>query len=187
MAQGTGRQSGKDSKRGGNGKGGRKGLARLCSVLSMLVLAALVLACIPLTVPRMFGCQIYSVISGSMEPAIPVGSLVYVQSAAPEEILAEDVIAFYAASDSAAVITHRVTENRVTMGEFITKGDANQSEDMNPVPYDNFIGKVAYSIPVAGRAAELLTSAAGKLLAGGVILFALFLQAAAAFAGRRQD
>ncbi len=59
----------------GKGKGGkkkRKGLARLFGVLSMAVLAALVLVCVPLTVPRVFGYQIYSVISGSMEPAIPV-------------------------------------------------------------------------------------------------------------------
>ena len=174
----------------GKGKGGkkrRKGLARLFGVLSMAVLAALVLVCVPLTVPRVFGYQIYSVISGSMEPAIPVGSLVYVRPEAPETVEETEVIAFYASADSAAVITHRVTENRVTMGEFITKGDANRTEDMNPVPYTHFIGKVACRIPMAGKAAELLTSSDGKFLAGGAILGALLLQALAAFLGRRQD
>ena len=58
----------------------------------------------------------------------------YVRPEAPETVEETEVIAFYASADSAAVITHRVTENRVTMGEFITKGDANRTEDMNPVP-----------------------------------------------------
>ena len=79
-----------------------------------------------------------------MEPAIPTGSLVYIHETPPEDVAQEEVIAFYGARDSASIITHRVVENRVLMGEFVTKGDANQTEDMNPVPYGNFIGKVVY-------------------------------------------
>lgn len=139
--------------------------AALC-ILGTLLLTALVAVCVPLTVPRFFGHHIYSVISGSMEPAIPTGSLVYIRTMKPEEILEGDVIAFYGARDQASIITHRVVENRVLMGEFITKGDANRTEDMNPVPYGNFIGKVVRSVPGAGKAAELLTSPAGKAGAG---------------------
>ena len=146
----------------------------------MCLLLILVLVCIPLTVPRFFGVRIYSVISGSMEPAIPTGSLLYITEAQPEEIEEEEVIAFYGVKDAASIITHRVIENRVVMGEFITKGDANQTQDMNPVPYDNFIGKVAYTIPKAGKAAELFTSLEGKILAAGVIAAAVLLQVVAA-------
>lgn len=150
----------------------------------MCLLLILVLVCIPLTVPRFFGVRIYSVISGSMEPAIPTGSLLYITEAQPEEIEEEEVIAFYGVKDSASIITHRVIENRVVMGEFITKGDANQTQDMNPVPYDNFIGKVAYTIPKAGKAAELFTSMEGKILAAGVIAAAVLLQVVAALIER---
>ena len=146
----------------------------------MCLLLILVLVCIPLTVPRFFGVRIYSVISGSMEPAIPTGSLLYITEAQPEEIKEEEVIAFYGVKDSASIITHRVVENRVVMGEFITKGDANQTQDMNPVPYDNFIGKVVCTIPKAGKAAELFTSLEGKILAAGVIAAAVLLQVVAA-------
>lgn len=146
----------------------------------MCLLLILVLVCIPLTVPRFFGVRIYSVISGSMEPAIPTGSLLYITEAQPEEIEEEEVIAFYGVKDAASIITHRVIENRVVMGEFITKGDANQTQDMNPVPYDNFIGKVACTIPKAGKAAELFTSLEGKILAAGVIAAAVLLQVVAA-------
>ena len=151
-------------------------LARGIRILGVALLAALVAVCIPLTVPRFFGYQIYSVISGSMEPAIPVGSLVYIQAVQPGDIKEKDVIAFYGARDSASIITHRVVENRVLMGEFITRGDANQTEDMNPIPYDYYIGKVTRSVPGAGRVAEIFTSRQGKTAAAGVILAAVLLQ-----------
>lgn len=165
------------------GKGPAQKAAAFISLLGTLLLILLVLVCLPLMVPRFFGYHIYSVVSGSMEPAIPTGSLVYIHETPPEDVAQEEVIAFYGARDSASIITHRVVENRVLMGEFITKGDANQTEDMNPVPYGNFIGKVVYFLPGAGRAAELFTSSSGKILAGGVIAAALVLQVLAAAIG----
>lgn len=159
----------------------RHPVAAVLSAGSMCLLVLLVLICVPLTVPRFFGVHIYSVVSGSMEPAIPTGSLLYITEALPEDIQEEEIIAFYGVKDSASIITHRVVENRVVMGEFITKGDANKTEDMNPVPYENFIGKVVRSIPGAGKAAELFTSHEGKVLAACVIGAAILLQAIAAF------
>ena len=153
-------------------------------VFGAVLLIGLVLICLPLTVPRLLGYHIYSVISGSMEPAIPTGSLVYIQETEPAEIETGDVIAFYGNMDSSSIITHRVTDNRIVMGEFITKGDANQAEDMNPVPYENFIGKVVRSVPAAGRAAELFTSTDGKILAVSVILVSVILQGLAALLER---
>ena len=174
-------------KRNGKKKREGKGVVSAClSAVSMVLLIALVLGCLPLTVPRVFGLHIYTVVSGSMEPAIPTGSLVYVRETSPEQVGAEEVIAFYGARDSASIITHRVVENRVVMGEFITKGDANQTEDMNPIPYENFIGSVVYSIPALGRAAELLTSHDGKLVAGAVIAAALLLQGLGVLTERKE-
>lgn len=158
----------------------------ICSALGTVLLVSLVLVCLPITATRLFGYDAYSVVSGSMEPAIPTGSLVYVQEAAPEDMEKDDVIAFYGAKDSNAIITHRVVENKVVMGEFITKGDANKTEDMNPVPYSNFIGKVVYSIPVLGSIAEALTSTMGKIIAGGVIAAALILEVIASAVRRRE-
>ena len=70
-------------------------VAAVCSVLGTLLLIIIVAAYLPITIPRAFGYEIYTVISGSMEPAIPTGSLVYVKYIQPEEIQTEDVIAFY--------------------------------------------------------------------------------------------
>ena len=110
-----------------------------------------------------------------------------VQETAPEDMKENDVIAFYGAKDSNAIITHRVVENKVVMGEFITKGDANKTEDMNAVPYSNFIGKVVYTIPVLGRVAQALTSTMGKIIAGGVIAAALVLEIIASVIRRRES
>lgn len=150
--------------------------AVFCQLLGTVLLVAMVLVCLPLTVPRFFGYHIYTVVSGSMEPAIPTGSLVYIHEMQPEDVEPDDVIAFYGAKDSASIITHRVVENRVLMGEFITKGDANQTEDMNPAPYGNFIGRVEKSFPEIGVVAQILTGREGKFIAGGVILAAVILQ-----------
>lgn len=193
----------------------------LCSALGTVLLILLVLACVPLTVPRVFGYEIYTVISGSMDPAIPTGSLVYIADTDPGEIVEGDVIAFYGgmsgnsgnradgagsgasstgngagrgagAAESgagtggsgASIITHRVVSNSVIMGEFITRGDANEKEDINPVSYDNYIGKVQLSVPMAGYAAELFTSTQGKIAAVCVIAVAALLQVPA-WRGRR--
>lgn len=122
-----------------------------------------------------------------MEPAIPTGSLVYIQSCMPEDIEEEDIIAFYGGRDSNAIITHRVMENRVLMGEFITKGDANATEDMNPVPYGDFIGKVVRSVPRLGNGALMLNSLYGKAAAASVIGLAILLHVIAGSLNSRRE
>lgn len=140
--------------------------------------------CLPLTVPRVFGFHIYTVISGSMEPAIPIGSLLYIQKLPPEDMKEKDVIAYYGGHGQSAIITHRVVENRVLMGEFVTKGDANAAEDMEPVPYDDFIGKVRLTIPKVGVAAQAFFSTPGKIAAVSLIGLAVLLQVLASVLGR---
>lgn len=162
-------------------KKGKRIVAVCCNIISTSLLLIVVLFCLPLTLPRLFDYHIYSVVSGSMEPEIPVGSLLYIREEAAEEMVKGDVIAFYGALDSASIITHRVVENRVLMGELITKGDANAAEDLRPIPYENVIGKVVRTIPGAGRAAELLTSREGKVLAVCMIGVAVCLQVLASF------
>lgn len=51
---------------------------KICRLLSVLILVAIVAICIPMTVPRLMGYEVYVVVSGSMEPAIPVGSALYI-------------------------------------------------------------------------------------------------------------
>lgn len=140
-------------------KGGNL-IPALCNLFGILILLAAIAACLPLTVPKLMGYEIYNVISGSMEPEIPVGSVIYVAAAAPEEISGDDIIAFWSGD---SVVTHRVMENRLVEGEFVTKGDANEAEDMNTVPYENLIGRVTYHIPMLGDLMVIVTGTVGKI------------------------
>ncbi len=97
----------------------------------------------PLTVPQYMGYQIYDVVSGSMEPTVPVGSIIYVKEAEPSSIKKGDIIAFQSGE---SIVMHRVVDNKIVEGTFTTKGDANPSEDMNEVPYANLIGIVVTPI-----------------------------------------
>ena len=74
------------------------------------------------------------------------------------------------------------------MKEFITKGDANEEQDMNPIPYQNFIGKVVLSVPKAGGLAQAFTSTAGKIAAASLIVLAVVLHLlASALAGDKKS
>ena len=154
--------------------GGGKFLPALCSVLGTLILVSVILVCIPVTVPKLMGYELYDIVSGSMEPEIPVGSVVYVKEAAPEEVQEGDVIAFWRSApaegtEEGAVVVHRVVTNQIVEGWFETKGDANTDVDMNKVPYDDLIGCVTYHIPFLGGLMGVLGSTVGKLY---VICFA---------------
>lgn len=111
-----------------------------------------------------------------MEPAIPTGSIVYVKNVEASEIDQDEVIAFYSDNDTGAIITHRVVKNQVVSGQFITKGDANEKEDVTPVDYDRLIGKVVFSMPVLGSILAIVAEPVGKIGTVCLIVAAVFLR-----------
>ena len=146
-----------------NNKTARKGgnlIPALCAILGTLIILFVIAVAAPLTVPRLLGYEIYNVVSGSMEPEIPVGSAVYVKSVSPTELQPGEIIAF---RDEGSTVTHRVVENHVFAGEVITKGDANEIEDFEPVVYPDIIGLVEHHIPVVGNFMMLLSGTMGKV------------------------
>ncbi len=150
-------------------------LAAITGILGTLIIILVILALLPVTIPKVLGYQTYEVVSGSMEPELPVGSLVLVKPADPHNIAVDDIIAFASDKDGGAVVTHRVIEIDNENAEFTTKGDANELQDMNPVPFDNLIGRVEKHFPVMGSIMAGLTTGMGKIyllmiLAAGVIL-----------------
>ena len=89
------------------------------------------------------------VLTGSMEPTYPVGSVIYYKATEYKDINVGDAITFGIGEDSLA--THRVIGKDDTNQEFRTKGDNNPTEDINPVIYANVAGKTAkIAIPYAG-------------------------------------
>lgn len=133
-----------------------------CNILGTLILIAVIGSSLAVTVPRLMGYGIYNVVSPSMEPEIPVGSVIYVKEAEAEEIEPGEVIAF---NGSNFTVVHRVVENRTVEGTFTTKGDANEKEDVNAVEYSALIGRVTAHFPVLGGLMEIYCSTVGKAYA----------------------
>lgn len=165
----------------------KKKIAHICSVIGTVLLIILIISCLPLTLPKAFGYQMYTVISGSMEPALPVGSLVYVKYQEPESIEKKDIIAFYGSNESSSIITHRVVYNKKLSGEFVTKGDANKEKDMNPISYNQYMGKVVLMIPVIGGVAQTLTTGSGKIVLFSFIGLILLLEIFGNIIQKRHD
>lgn len=143
-------------------------IARLCSLAGGMVLVALALVGLgSAVVPRVLGVQPYAIVSGSMEPAYPTGSLVYAQPVAGEDLQVGDVAAFWRDED---VIIHRVDSIDIAGEEFVAKGDANDDVDLRPVLFRDVLGRVVFSVPGVGYFLMALGSVTGKLLLGWVVL-----------------
>lgn len=143
------------------------------NILSWLLVFAVVLLAVALVGVRILGYTPYAILSPSMTPQYQVGDLVYVKSCPPEEIAVGDAIT-YVANEDLLLVTHRVTQNDRDKRCFITKGDANNTEDLAPVLYENVLGTVRFSLPKLGFVSTYLTSQSGRY-AGAAIAFALIL------------
>ena len=146
------------------------------SITTFLVILAVLLA-ILLAGVRVVGLPAYVVMSGSMEPVYPMGSLLYVQDADPEEIKTGDAITFVL-NEELTVATHQVIEIDEENRCFYTKGDANEAADGAPVYYENLLGRPVFCIPHLGYIAAFIQHPPGTYIAaacGAAILLMLFL------------
>lgn len=75
--------------------------------------------------------------------------------------------------------------NSSAMGTFITKGDANDQNDMNPIPYDNYIGKMKLSVLVVGGIVQTVTEGGGRVVVFLVVGIAIVLEVVAAMVERK--
>ncbi len=93
--------------------------------------------------------KIYSVQSGSMYRAITTGSIVFVRPLSKYSV--NDIVTFRTAIPK-QTITHRIVrrEQRSRQTIFITRGDANKTNDSNELLPQNIIGKVFFIIPLLG-------------------------------------
>ncbi|MBQ8994415.1 MAG: signal peptidase I [Oscillospiraceae bacterium] len=141
-------------------------------VLSTIIILLVLTVLIPISVPKLLGYGTYNVVSGSMSPEIPVGSLILVEQTEVSELASGDIIAFYR---NGIVVCHRILENDAYRQMLTTKGDANESADFEEVSYGQVIGKVARHFALLGAVGEYLTSSSGKLFAIELLALALLL------------
>lgn len=127
-------------------------------------------------VPSVLGYSVMRVKTGSMEPNLKTGCIVIAKKSDPEKLEIGDIISFYSTDSdpfiNGQVETHRIVERHMLITgerEFITKGDANASDDEAPVLQSNIIGKVVINLGVASG------SVLGVLQNPKVIFFLIIL------------
>lgn len=158
-----------------------KSLKKIWNVISSILVALVVILALLLVGARVIGLQVFTVLSGSMEPTYHTGSLIYVKKVDPYTIEEGQPITFMLDEDTIA--THRVVgivpdEEDPTVIRFRTKGDANDAEDGSLVHYKNVIGTPIFSIPYLGYVADYIQHPPGMYIAisaGAVLLLLVFL------------
>ena len=73
-----------------------------------------------------------------------------------------DIVVFYKTESDGVPITHRVITNNKEDKTLITKGDANEHNDILPVEYGNVVGCVEFHLPVLGYLSLFLAKPIGK-------------------------
>lgn len=139
--------------------------------LANLLFVILMIIAIPLSIPKIFGFSIYSVLSDSMEPSISTGTIIYVKKGDVQTLKPGDIISFY--GQEQMIITHRIVsiENQL----ITTKGDNNKDVDLTKVSMTNVIGKVMFSIPILGYVQQTFGNISGVVGLLIVLLSIMFL------------
>ena len=136
------------------------------ALLSVLVGFSLFSHLAPLT-----GHELFVIVGGSMEPTIPIGSLVVTNRTDAAAIVTGDVITIRA--DNGVIVTHRVS--RIVDGSdgrsFETTGDANDDPDGGLVPSRALVGVVALHVPFGGYARAFLGTGMGMIAAVAALGF----------------
>ena len=156
-------------------------IKRIWNGASTVLVILVVLLALLLAGARLFGLQVYTILSGSMEPNYHVGSVIYVKKVAPQDLKVGDAISFMLSESTVA--THRIIEilpdeDDPNVIRFRTKGDNNDIEDTNPVHSNNVLGKVVGTIPLLGYVSDFVQNPPGTYITLGavfVLILAVFL------------
>ena len=121
-------------------------------------------------IPSVFGYSVLIIASPSMTGAIEAGDAIIIKNS--DSYAVGDVITYFPADESYSV-THRIV--RTEGDKFYTKGDANPSEDPEPVLIEQIAGKVAVKLDKVGYFIEWLKSPAGIICAATFIVLLILI------------
>lgn len=156
-------------------------LKKTWNSVTTIILVIVVILALLLAGARLVGLQVYTVLSGSMEPNYHVGSVIYVKEVDPATLKVGDPISFLISEKTVA--THRIIEvlpdeTDPNVIRFRTKGDNNDIEDTNPVHSNNVLGKVVGTIPLLGYVSNFVQNPPGTyiaLAAMAILILAVFV------------
>ena len=140
-------------------------LKKAATTAILLIFFLLIISVLFVFTSQFFGWRTEIVISGSMEPAIPTGSVVVARPIHAEEVREGDVIMF-ASLTGHTLTTHRVVrvEQKSDGPHFTTKGDANKSPDLLAVVPSQILGIIVLSVPYLGYLISFIRTPIGIAL-----------------------
>ena len=155
-------------------------------VVWTVIVVALMAITVAVFIPRLAGATPYTVLTESMRPTLPPGTLVVVKPVAMGHIGIGDVVTYQLKSGRPAVVTHRVValgfnadHDRILR----TKGDANKSADAKGVIAEQVRGRVWYAVPVLGGLSNVISgrqrSIATTVIVIGLVAYAVLIVAGA--------
>ena len=126
--------------------------------------------------PRLLGWQFVVVAGGSMEPAVPFGSVAVMEDVKPSELRVRDIVMFR--EPNGKVVTHRIVDITDGGRALTTQGDANNTPDEGAVPASAVQGRFRFAIPEVGRFVRWMGTRQGYLtliLVPGMMIIGLEL------------
>ena len=137
----------------------KESIKKIAQWLGNLLLTVVFVLCLAFLGLKAFGIQSNVVMSGSMEPTIPTGSVVFVdEKYGYDKLRINDIAVFQTGntgSDGSSMkVIHRIIEKRPE--GFVTKGDNNEASDGVTVTRDTFEGKEVFHIPYIGYGIKLM-------------------------------
>jgi signal peptidase len=160
-----------------------------------LLALVLMMAVLVIALPMVTKSTPYTVLTSSMTPSYPPGTLVIVKPIEASQIHLGDVITYQVKSGQAEVVTHRVVQiiEPSKPGEtesFILKGDANSLPDAAPVKPVQIRGKVWYAVPFIGWVNNVINGNSRAMIvpvvAGVLFLYAGYMVASTVVDRRRK-
>ena len=150
----------------------------LGAIIAILVLVAGTLAYDKFVkkspIPSIFGKSLLIIATPSMTGAIDAGDAIIIKKS--DDYAVGDIITYFPA-DEATSVTHRIV--RIEGDKYYAKGDANNSEDPDPIVISQIAGKMVGRIPKIGIVIEWLRTWQGIafMLAVGAVIVALVMVA----------
>jgi signal peptidase len=144
----------------------------VATVFGTVVVVVLLVATIG---PRLLPYRTFTVLSGSMEPAIPTGSMIFDREVDAADLAPGDVVTFHPPGHGGKLVSHRVVRvEKSKAGTFlVTRGDANGVADDWRIPAEGRGLKYEFHIPYLGYVVGGLLTPTGRLVA--LVLAALWL------------
>ena len=99
-----------------------KKIIHFLSNIIYILITLYVIICLPM----LFNYKPLVVLSGSMEPTLPTGSVIYYHPVEESDLKVGDIVTFKL-KDNKTLVSHRITS--INNGIIQTKGDANNSVD----------------------------------------------------------